>query len=572
MSEPKKILELRKLKKYFPVSGGKKLKAVEDVSFVVYEGEKFGIVGESGCGKSTLGKTILQLYEPTSGSCVYYGKSIQELNPEYIQKNINNLKKQQEKAGEYYQKSLGTDAKIKELKEKAQGYDAEGNARDAKAYDKLQKEIARLEFESKELKKEASRQLREGSRTVGSLILCKDLDAVVDLFTKAEDEVKQAHAYLQKYQQLKIVYDRNLADIDDIDHADERIRVLEAMDGRTEAQEARLQDLRKKKEHVAKLDRGAIVQKDEELLQQMNALQAEARAHIQKEEQYHQQAFDQYRGRDILPLTERTQNKAYQEKLDRNYETGINLSKLTKKELRSLRPDLQMVFQDPAASLDPRQTIGSAVEEPFRLHTKMSAETRKQSTIKLLTEVDLKPEHYYSYPNSLSGGMKQRAGIARAIALDPSLVVLDEAVSALDVSVQAQILQLLEQLQKEKNLTYLFITHDLGVVKHFCDRVLVMYLGNVCELSPCSDLFHEPLHPYTQSLLDAVPHLDPDRKTSDEDVLQGEVPSPIDPPSGCPFHTRCKKCMEICAKEKPVSREVKPGHFVACHLFDKEED
>ena len=412
MSEPKKILELRKLKKYFPVSGGKKLKAVEDVSFVVYEGEKFGIVGESGCGKSTLGKTILQLYEPTSGSCVYYGKSIQELNPEYIQKNINNLKKQQEKAGEYYQKSLGTDAKIKELKEKAQGYDAEGNARDAKAYDKLQKEIARLEFESKELKKEASRQLREGSRTVGSLILCKDLDAVVDLFTKAEDEVKQAHAYLQKYQQLKIVYDRNLADIDDIDHADERIRVLEAMDGRTEAQEARLQDLKKKKEHVAKLDRGAIVQKDEELLQQMNALQAEARAHIQKEEQYHQQAFDQYRGRDILPLTERTQNKAYQEKLDRNYETGINLSKLTKKELRSLRPDLQMVFQDPAASLDPRQTIGSAVEEPFRLHTKMSAETRKQSTIKLLTEVDLKPEHYYSYPNSLSGGMKQRAGIA----------------------------------------------------------------------------------------------------------------------------------------------------------------
>lgn len=571
MSEQKKILELRKLKKYFLVSGGKKLKAVEDVSFVVYEGEKFGIVGESGCGKSTLGKTILQLYEPTSGSCVYYGKSVQELNPEYIQKNIDNLKKQQEKAGEFYQKSLAVDEKIKALKEKASGYDAEGNANDAKAYDKLQKEIARLEFESKELRKEASRQLREGSRTVGSLILCKDLDAVVDLFTKAENEVKKAHSYLQKYQDLKMIYDRSLADIDDIDHVDERIRDLEAITERNEAQEARLLDLRKKKEHVSKLDRSLLVRKNEELMQQMNALQTEAAQHIQNENNYHQQAFDQYRGKDILPLTERTQNKAYQDKLDSNYETGINLSKLTKKEMRSLRPDLQMVFQDPAASLDPRQTIGSAVEEPFRLHTKMPAETRKQSTIKLLTEVDLKPEHYYAYPNSLSGGMKQRAGIARAIALDPSLVVLDEAVSALDVSVQAQILQLLEQLQKEKNLTYLFITHDLGVVKHFCDRVLVMYLGNVCELSPCSDLFHEPLHPYTQSLLDAVPHLDPDHKTSDEDVLQGEVPSPINPPSGCPFHTRCKKCMAICSVEKPVSREVKPGHFVACHLYDKEE-
>ena len=569
MSERKKILELRKLKKYFPVGRNKQLKAVEDVSFVVYEGEKFGIVGESGCGKSTLGRTILQLYPQTSGSCVYYGKSIQELNPKYIQENINNLKNQQQKAGEYYQKSLELDKKIEELKKKQSAFDAEGSAKDAKEYDKLEKEIAKLEFDSKECRKDASRQLREGSRTVGSLILCKDIDKVAELFTKAENEVRQAHESLKKYFDAKDIYDRNLADIDDIDHVDERIAALQAVSERNEAQEGRLRDLLQKKKDISSLNRADIVKKNEALLEEMKKYQAEADKHHEIEMGYRHEAFDKYRGKDILPLTERTLDKAYQDKLDGNYETGINLSKLTAEEMRSLRPDMQMVFQDPAASLDPRETIGKAIEEPFRIHTKLSAESRKQRALELLNEVDLKPEHYYAYPNSLSGGMKQRAGIARAIALNPSLIILDEAVSALDVSVQAQILQLLNQLRDDKDLTYLFITHDLGVVKHFCDRVLVMYLGNVCELADAKELFAKPLHPYTQSLLSAVPHLDPDRRDKEENVLQGEVPSPINPPSGCPFHTRCKQCMDICSKEKPKYFEISDGHYIACHLYDK---
>ena len=209
-----------------------------------------------------------------------------------------------------------------------------------------------------------------------------------------------------------------------------------------------------------------------------------------------------------------------------------------------------------------------SIEEVFVINTDLSAQARKEKTMELLEKVGLKREHYWSYPNTLSGGQKQRVGIARAIALDTKFVVLDESVSALDVSVQAQILQLLESLSVEKHLTYFFITHDLGVVKHFCDRILVMYLGNVCELADSKTLFHNPLHPYTQSLLAAVPRLRVDQEHSTESVLEGDVPSAMNPPKGCPFHTRCSHCMEICGHEKPPVVEVEPGHFVACHLFD----
>ncbi|MBR2801095.1 MAG: ATP-binding cassette domain-containing protein [Erysipelotrichaceae bacterium] len=571
MSEKTKLLELRKLKKYFPMSKKVNLKAVEDVSFVIYKGEKFGVVGESGCGKSTLGRTILQLYEPTSGSCVYHGKSIQELNPKYIRKEISQLKAYQNMASQYYQKSLTISKKAAELNEQAMSLDPDGSSKDARQYDKLRREVLKLELQAKECRKDASRQLREGSRTIGSLILCKDLDKVVDLFNKAEDEVKAAHDTLLSYQKLKDQYDANAVTIDQIEHVAEWIADLKAKGELNEEEQYHLADLQSIQSRVASLNKDKLLTDNKALEPKLAELEKEIARHHEIEMGYCQEAFDKYHGKDILPITELTLDPEYQAKLDRNYETGINLAKLTAEEMRSIRPDLQMVFQDPAASLDPRESIGKAIEEVFEIHTSMSKTVRRQKALQLLNQVDLKDEHYYSYPHSLSGGMKQRAGIARAIALDPSFIVLDEAVSALDVSVQAQILQLLNRLQEEKGLTYLFITHDLGVVKHFCDRVLVMYLGHACELADSKDLFAEPLHPYTKSLLDAVPRLRIGNERVETEVLQGEVPSPIDPPKGCPFHTRCPHCMEICQKERPVYREVKPNHFCACHLYDKED-
>ncbi len=571
-TEKKKLLELRKLKKYFPASGGKNLKAVEDVSFVLYQGEKFGVVGESGCGKSTLGRTILQLYQQTSGSCVYYGKSIQELNPKYIRKEIAKLKSYQQDAGKFYQKSLEIDKKAAEINEQAMSLDPDGSSKDAKKYDKLRREVLKLELQSKELRKDASRQLREGSRTIGSLILCKDLDKVVDLFNKAEDEVKAAHDTFVNYDKLKVQFEANETTIDQAQNVDAWIAELEAKSELNEQEQYHLADLKYIKTQVANANVEKLKADNEALKPKMAELEAEIKKHHEAEMGYRQEAFDKYHGKDILPITELTLDKEYQDKLDRNYETGINLAKLTPEEMRSIRPDLQMVFQDPAASLDPRESIGKAIEEVFEIHTNLPKSVRRQRTLRLLNEVDLKAEHYYAYPHSLSGGMKQRVGIARAIALDPSFVVLDEAVSALDVSVQAQILQLLNKLRDENNLTYLFITHDLGVVKHFCDRVLVMYLGNTCELADSKDLFHNPLHPYTKSLLDAVPRMRINQEENEEEILQGEVPSPINPPSGCPFHTRCKHCMDICKKEKPKSVEAEPNHFVSCHLYDKKKE
>lgn len=571
MAEEKLLIKARKLKKYFEVSKGVNLKAVEDVTFKIYEGEKFGVVGESGCGKSTLGRVILQLYQQTSGSCVYFGKSIQELNPKYIQKEINRLKEYQKKAQEYYAESLQVDAKAEELKAQLQALDSDGSPSDAKKYDKLGYELAKLEFKSKELKKNASRQLREGSRTVGSLICCENIDEIADLFTKAEQEVQKAHISVVKYNELLNRYEENQVNLNYMETLHDKIDQLESKNKLTEEEQFQLADLLDVKKKVEKLDKKTLEAENAKLLPQLESLKAEIDKHHEIEMSYREKAFS-YRGKNIIPITERTQDENYRNKLDANYETGINLSKLTKSEMREIRRDMQMIFQDPAASLDPRQSIGKAIEEVFAINTNMSKRVRKEKTLQLLTKVGLKKEHYYSYPHALSGGQKQRVGIARAIALDPSFIVLDEAVSALDVSVQAQILQLLEDLSKEKHLTYFFITHDLGVVKHFCDRIMVMYLGNVCELAPSKELFAHRLHPYTESLLDSVPRLTiKEDRTNDTEILQGEVPSAITPPSGCPFHTRCKKCMDICKEKKPKYIEARPNHFVACHLYNQKE-
>lgn len=249
---------------------------------------------------------------------------------------------------------------------------------------------------------------------------------------------------------------------------------------------------------------------------------------------------------------------------------GVEISDKSDQELRKMRPNMQMIFQDPHACLNPRMTVGSIIDEPLREHTTDSYEERMKLVKSLLTLVGLNSSHTNRYPHEFSGGQRQRIGIARAIALKPEFIMCDEPIAALDVSIQAQVVNLMEELQEELGLTYLFISHDLSMVRHIADRVAVMYLGKVVELADKEALYNEPLHPYTQALLSAVPVPDPVKEATRERViLQGDVPSPANPPSGCRFHTRCPIANKNeCTTIDPEWREVRPGHWAACHLIE----
>lgn len=248
---------------------------------------------------------------------------------------------------------------------------------------------------------------------------------------------------------------------------------------------------------------------------------------------------------------------------------GQNITHISDNQMRPIRKDMQMVFQDPYASLNPRMKVKDLVAEPLLIHTKLSPKERDNLACELLETVGLSSFHAERFAHEFSGGQRQRIGIARALSVRPSLIVADEPVSALDVSIQSQVLNLLQDLQEEYGLTYLFISHDLSVVEHISDRIGVMYLGSLVETADKDTLYDRPLHPYTQALLSSVPVADPSIK-KDRIILKGDLPSPIDPPTGCRFHTRCPSCMDICKQKEPVFREVEPDHQVACHLFDEE--
>ena len=247
---------------------------------------------------------------------------------------------------------------------------------------------------------------------------------------------------------------------------------------------------------------------------------------------------------------------------------GQDIYSLSPRELRQLRPQMQIIFQDPFSSLSPRLPVGELIAEGVREHKLVPKKQLDAHVDKIMDICGLQPFHKNRYPHEFSGGQRQRICIARALAMNPSFIVCDEPVSALDVSIQAQIINLLRQLQKDYGLTYLFISHDLSVVEHICDTVGVMYLGSLVEYADTDNLFKEPLHPYTQALFSAIPMPDPDHQMN-RIVLQGTIPSPASPPSGCKFHTRCPKRMDICPKVAPMLTEVKPGHFCACHLYEE---
>ncbi len=262
-------------------------------------------------------------------------------------------------------------------------------------------------------------------------------------------------------------------------------------------------------------------------------------------------------GRLILKLIEPTEGEILFE--------GKDLAHLESKELHPLRRSFQIIFQDPFASLNPRMTVSEIVGRPMQIHGRVDRSQRDEKVCQLLASVGLKKEHLHRYPHEFSGGQRQRIGIARALATQPKLIVADEPTSALDVSVQAQILNLMKELQKERGLTYLFISHNIGVIHHISDRVAVMYLGKIVEVADKEGLFQSPTHPYTKALLAAVPSLDPKRKREDA-ILEGDVPSPMTPPSGCRFHTRCRHVLPKCYEEEPVIHSIEDGRWVACHL------
>lgn len=245
---------------------------------------------------------------------------------------------------------------------------------------------------------------------------------------------------------------------------------------------------------------------------------------------------------------------------------GKDIAKMNKRELREIRKEMQIIFQDPYSSLDPRKSIGETIGKPLQIHGVKNKKEREQQVDALMEKVGLSPNLYNKFPHELDGGRRQRVGIARALALNPKFIVCDEPVSALDVSIQAQILNLLEELQTELGLTYLFIAHDLSVIKHISNRIAVMYLGKIVEIAPKNELFDNPLHPYTQALLSAVP-IPKLNRNKDRIILRGSVPSPINPPSGCRFHTRCIYKKHVCEEKTPELKNINNYHKVACHLI-----
>ena len=263
-------------------------------------------------------------------------------------------------------------------------------------------------------------------------------------------------------------------------------------------------------------------------------------------------------GRTILQLYRPTSGHVYF--------NDVDLTKLKGEELRKMRRNMQMIFQDPYASLNPRMTINDIIGEGLLAHNVAKGAELNARVKELLTLVKMNPAFASRYPHEFSGGQRQRIGIARALALNPQLIICDEPISALDVSIQAQVVNLLEELQEKFNLSYLFIAHDLSMVRHISDRVAVMYLGVIVELADRVDLYDNPLHPYTQALLSAVPVPDPNKERVRRIVLEGDVPSPVNPPSGCRFRTRCPLAESICAEKRPEFREITKGHFVACHM------
>ena len=508
MSDRTVLFKITNLKQYFPLKKrGMYVKANDGITLDIYEGETLGLVGESGCGKSTLGRTLLKLYNATDGKIMYNGRSLLEVAPNYAVKTIKNLKSSKTKMlrlQEAYEK--------KEAEISAKGW-LEDNAPESS------ERFANL-AQLAELKKEAYDATFDVSSIIGGLITLDDLDPVIELYKKLFEEAKE---------RKKIQEKRKTATVN-------------------------LEDLRFRQEKRASVSRNNKMVAIETNINEMDE-------QIATKDQQIKVITEQ-----IEKLREPHLNKPEFQAYDKDRDGSVDLARLNYNEMRDLRVDMQLIFQDPYSSLDSRMTVGQIIGEGLLAHKrfKRNDDRMKAKVLSVMENCGLAPYFLHRYPHQFSGGQRQRIGIARALSLSPKFVVCDEAVSALDVSIQSQIINLLQELKDQEQLTYLFITHDLAVVKYISDRVAVMYLGVIVELAKTEDIFSCPLHPYTEALLSAIPTAD-ENEARELVVLEGDIPSPVSPPPGCKFHTRCKYVTDICKHVVPELEEALPNHFVACH-------
>lgn len=496
------LLSISNLKQYFPLKKGRFVKANDGISIDIYKGETFGLVGESGCGKSTLGRTILQLYHQTYGRTMYYGRSLDDLAPQYMLDTIKELPKRREKWKELSSKRAQLEEQYAKLSEEER-YAKHGEL------DQAQK-----------LEEDA---LLDMAKIVGGFIVVDDLAPVMAIYEKAYGITKQIAGLDDK--RLDVQVDRDSL----------AFNVKKAKEEGSSADDGKLKELEGK-------------------LKEIDSQVTSLRSQLVQVRQ------------EIDTMRAPYQGSADFQKYEALRDDGIDLARLKYAEMRKLRRDMQLIFQDPYSSLNPRMSVGQIISEGMQAHkmVKKNDERMQEMVLEVMEQCGLAPYFLHRFPHQFSGGQRQRIGIARSLATKPKFVVCDEAVSALDVSIQAQIINLLQDLKEKQNLTYLFITHDLSVVKYISDRIGVMYLGSMVELADSQEIFDNPVHPYTEALLNAIPTTESEEQ-EDLQILEGDIPSPVNPPKGCKFHTRCAYCTEICKQVVPEWEEVAPHHYVACH-------
>ena len=527
MPNTEKLLSITNLKKYFPVAKSSifqreqlYVRANEEISIDIYSGETFGLVGESGCGKSTLGRTVLQLYDQTAGSTIYYGRTIADFAPSYVKKTLKNVTKMI--------------AAYKKLQAKAKSCEEECEKAGAEAtfFQIQRKNLALAEAETafQNVVKILGGFAALDDPREGAALLLKKYGIDVQL-AKVRGEIRKLDAEIAFYE----------GQIKEIKEAEEPVKNPEKKIARAEKNAAKY----KAQKDAAEATMPALNEKLAAVVDEINALKSKYIGINEK--------FDEY---------------------EKMLDDGIDVSRLKYSEMRILRKDLQIIFQDPYSSLNPRMTIGQIIEEGLVTHGffKHGSPQMKEYILQVMRSCGLQDYMLHRYPHQFSGGQRQRICIARALAVNPQFIVCDECVSALDVSIQSQIINLLEELKAKQKLTYLFISHDLSVVRYISDRIGVMYLGNIVELGTAETIFEDPRHPYTVALLSSIPTTDAESLKKERIILEGNIPSPIRPPEGCKFHTRCYMACDKCKRVPPPYVEVEKGHFVACHFLEKKID